>query len=351
MGDVALMRSKMKFQHAHPLQSCWDLALASVQADALATALDSGLFDVLTEQAGAGKIAEQLELDPNRLEPVLELLWSMDLLERFQLHDSTGSTPHYRSSDKAKRFFAKQSSDYCGDAWAFRLRSLRDFGTRLPEYLQVRAIEEAPVPTDQCWATLARTKIVQEQSAVTVEAALAIVARLPELKGIRRFLDLGCGPGMVAIALARALPGCHGTAFELPPTAAVARQNVEMAQLGTRLSVLGGDLTRDEIGSGYDLIWCASVLHFVPDLAQTLRKIRAALAPGGVFVSIHAEIPLTAAQTATVLAYYLPLLMRGHHVWHQGELAEALFAAGFANVATFESDLFPLAPVQVLVCR
>ncbi len=328
--------------------------MASVQAGAMATALNAGLFDVLIGQSSAEEIAVRLGLDPNKLEPVLKLLWGMDLLELIETYAGAASTQRYRVSSSAKRYFVKHSPDYCGDAWTFRLRSLREFGAQRPDHLQRSANkEESPpqVPTDQCWATLARTKIIQEQRAVTVEAALTVIDRLPDLKGIRRFLDLGCGPGMVAIALAHALPECHGTAFDLPPTAVVARQNIEAAQLGARLSVQGGDLTRDDLGHGYDLIWCASVLHFVPDLAQTLRKIRAALAPGGLFVSIHAEISLTAPQAATVLAYYLPLLMRGHRVGRQGELAAALRAAGFDSVGTFESDLFPLAPVQVQVCR
>lgn len=344
----------MQFQRTHLLKPYWDLALASVQADALATALDVGLFDALIEQADAEETAVQFGLNPNKLKHVLELLWRMDLLERTQVHASGAMTPHYRVSSGAKRYFVKHSSDYCGDAWVFRLRSLREFGAQLPNHLQLCTDKKEPspqLPTDQCWATLARLKIVQEQAAVTVEAALAIVDRMPELKSTRRFLDLGCGPGMVAIALAQAFPECHGSVFDLPPTAAVAKQNIEAAQLGARLSVLGGDLTRDDIGHGYDLIWCASVLHFVPDLAQTLRKIRAALAPGGLLVSIHAEVPLSAPQSATALTYYLPLLMRDHHVGSQGELAEALLAAGFDSIDTFESDLFPLAPVQVQVCR
>ncbi|TFH86200.1 SAM-dependent methyltransferase [Billgrantia azerbaijanica] len=344
----------MKFQHPHPLQPYWDLVLASVQADALATALNLGLFEVLTEYSSAEEIATRLTLDPSKLKHVLDLLWSMELLERIQVNASGVITPCYRTSRCAKRYFVTCSPDYCGDAWRFRLESLRESGAELTSYLQRQANEADSLPaapTDRCWATLARTKIVQEQTAVTVEAALAVVDRLPELKNTRRFLDLGCGPGMVAIALANALPESHGTVFDLPSTAAVARQKIEAAQLGARLSVLEGDLTRDDLGHGYDLIWCASVLHFVPDLAQALRRIRAALAPGGRFVSIHAEIPLSASQAATVLAYYLPLLMRGHHVGRQGELTKALLAAGFDSVESFEIDLFPLAPVQVQVCR
>lgn len=344
----------MQFQHTHLLKPYWDLVLASVQADALAYVLDVGLFDAMIEQSDAETLATQFDLTPTKLKHVLELLWGMGLLEKTQAHSAETIKPHYRSSSKAKRYFVKCSPDYCGDAWTFRLGLLREFGARLPDYLKPRTGKEEPsprAPTDQCWATIARTKTIQEQAAVTVEAALSIIDRMPEVKGIRRFLDLGCGPGMFAIALAQVIPECRGTAFDLPPTAAVARQNVEAAHLGARLTVQAGDLTRDDIGNGYDLIWCSSVLHFAPNIAETLRKIRAALAPGGLFISIHAEIPLTAQQAGTVLAYYLPLLMRGHYVGLQGELASALLAAGFNSVDTFESTLFPFAPVQVQVCR
>lgn len=343
----------MRTQRTHPLQSCWDLVLASVKADALDAALGIKLFDALVEPARAEDVAARLSLDPVNLGHLLELLWSMDLLERTQVHPDAAGASLYRASSGARRFLANDTPDYCGDAWAFRLQSLREFGGRLRDHLRARPDDEAPlsVPTDRCWATLAQTKIVQEQRAVTAEAALSIVDRLPGLHGVGRFLDLGGGPGMVAIALARALPDAHGTLFDLPATATVARQNIEAAQLNARLSVLGGDLTRDDIGHGYDLIWCSSVLHFVPQLARTLATIRAALAPGGMLVSIHAEVPLPAPPASAVLAYYLPLLMRGHHVGRQGELAGAMLAAGFESVSTFESGLFPFAPVQVLACR
>ena len=69
----------------------------------------------------------------------------------------------------------------------------------------------------------------------------------------------------------------HGCVFDWPETVAVAAANIAHAQLSHRLEILGGD---------YDLIWCSSVLHFVPDMTAALRKIHAALTPGGVFVCV-----------------------------------------------------------------
>lgn len=344
----------MQFQHSHLLKPYWDLVLASVQADALASVLDIGLLDALVEKFDAEALSSRFNLDLNNLKHILDLLCGMGIIEKTQVHSGKNINFLYQTTLGARRYFARCSSDYCGDAWRFRLRSFRDLGNKLPEYLKFSAEGERKAKleaADQCWATIARTKIVQEQAAITVEASLSIIDRVPDIKGFRNFLDIGCGAGMFAIALAKAFPECRGVAFDLPPMVEVARQNIEAAGIGRRLSVHGGDLSRDEIGHGYDLIWCSSVLHFVPDLPGTLRKIRSALAPRGVLVSIHAEIPFVDQQIGPVLAYYLPLLMRGHYVGRQGELAEALLAAGFESVAAFDSTLFPFSPVQVQVCR
>ena len=83
----------------------------------------------------------------------------------------------------------------------------------------------------------------------------------------------------------------HGVVFELPEAADVAAQHIAEAGLASRLEARGGDLARDDIGTGYDLIWCSSVLHFVPELSACLAKLHAALKPGGELICVHAEIP------------------------------------------------------------
>lgn len=335
----------------HPLQPCWDLALASVQADALRVALDARLFSQLQVPLSAPALATRLHLHPGNTGYLLELLWSMGLLQR---QDEGGAGYHYRAAPLASRYLCADSPDYCGDAWVFRLRGLRQFGEQLQDRVRSGSLEPS-VPTLNGgagnWAAAARLQIAQEQHAVTAAAALAVMQRVPEFRQARCLLDLGGGPGLVAIALAEANPGLRGAVFDYPETVAVAQQNIARAGLEGRLSVRGGDLLSDPIGEGYDLIWCSSVLHFVADVGATLSKIHAALRPGGVLVCAHAEIPSTAAAALRVMPYYLSMRMLGRHVSAAGGLCAALQQAGFERIDCFERVAFAMAPVAVQVAR
>ena len=333
----------------HPLQPYWDLTLAAVRADALRIALDWKLFNLLQVPTSAAAIARQLQLDPANTGYWLEALWSMELLAR-----DDRQPPHYRNTAVASDYLRAEAPDYCGDAWTFRLRGLRHFGSQLGD--QVRTGQpsgQAPngATTIDNWTTAARLQIAQEQRAVTVAVALQLMAQVPEFPIARRMLDLGGGPGLVAIALARANPLLTGEVFDFARTVTVAADNIRRAGLEQRLDVRGGDLASDPIGEGYDLIWCSSVLHFVPDMTATLTRIHAALRPGGVLVSAHAEIPADPEHARRVMPYYLSMQMLGRQLTHAGGLNDALQQAGFVNIDSYSEVAFAVAPVSVLVAR
>lgn len=336
----------------HPLQRYWDLAVSAVRAEALNVALTLDLFEALRDPLAAHELAHRLELDADNTSHLLDLLWSMGLLERASR--PAPERPAYMIGDVARTYLLRTSPTYCGDAWRYRLGRLQQAAGMLDE--QVR---QGPLPADAAlldraaaqWAQAARKQIAQEQHAATVPAALSVLARVPESASATRLLDLGGGPGWVAIALARRHGQLHGAIFDFPEAAAVAAENIAAAGLEKRLSVLGGDLATESIGCDYDLIWCSSVLHFVPDIAATLRKAHAALRPGGVLVCAHAEIADEAGGAARVLPYYLPIMMQGRYVPRQGEMAEAMRAAGFRRIEDFVSSLFPMAPLRVVVGR
>jgi 2-polyprenyl-3-methyl-5-hydroxy-6-metoxy-1,4-benzoquinol methylase len=333
----------------HPLQPYWDLTLAGVRADALRIALDWKLFNLLQVPTSALAIARQLQLDPANTGYWLEVLWSMELLKR-----DDRQPPHYRNTAVASDYLRADAADYCGDAWAFRLRGLRHFGSQLGDQVRTGQLSgQAPnmATTIDNWTMAARLQIAQEQRAVTVDVALRLMAQVPEFPAVRRMLDLGGGPGLVAIALARDNPMLTGEVFDFAQTVTVAADNIRQAGLEQRLEVRGGDLASDPIGEGYDLIWCSSVLHFVPDMAAALAKIHAALRPGGVLVSAHAEVPADPELARRVMAYYLSMQMQGRQVTCAGGLSEALQQAGFVNIDSYPEVAFAMTPVSVLVAR
>lgn len=333
---------------SHPMQRYWNLAAASIQAAALDAALERGVLDYLTEPASAAEVAQALCLRPDQTAHLLDMLWSLDLLHRID-----GSPVRYRCQPQAQRHFCQGQPSYCADAWRYRRRSLSHFSEQLNELLDLDSPPPEPyVQTNATgWAHAARVQIGQEQRAITVAAARDAIACVPSAAQARRILDLGGGPGLIGIALVQASSDATGVVFDWPETAAVAQENIAQAGLAGRMTVIGGDLEVDPIGQGYDLIWCSSVLHFLPDAAATLRKMHDALAPGGQLVMAHAEIPADARAAARVLPYYLPMLLLGRRVTRAGELGRLLQDGGYHDVRGFDSDRFPMAPVHVLTAR
>ncbi len=332
----------------HPLQSCWDLQLAGLGADALQVALECALFDHLGEPLSAPALAARLDLDGASTAYLLELLWSLDLLERDQQQP-----PRYHNQPLADLYLRAEARAYCGDALQFRHRVMRQTGTQLGDYLR-NGVNRPPMTSAaiaKAWADAARLQIAQEQRAVTREVACTLVDSLPEAPHLQHLLDLGGGPGLVAIALAEHLPDLHGVVFEYPQAADVARDNIMAAGLTTRLQAIGGDLNDGDIGSGYDLIWCSSVLHFVHDLPATLRRLYAALRPGGVLLCCQADVPRERQAAAQVLPYYLHMRLQGRHVLAEGELAKALESLGFSAVQQLNGLRFPVTPVNAVIAR
>lgn len=353
----------------HPLHRYWALAAAAVQAEALDTALALGLFDALDAPQSAAALADRLNLHTDNTDRLLELLWSMDLLERqsesrphpLNVHHGAASAADtdtrptadlYTLTPTALTHLTRAAPLFCGDAWRFRLESLRQQATRLRAHVE----QGTDLPsaafhagTGAGWAAAARGQIAQEQRAVSVAAAVDILERLPQAREARQLLDLGGGPGWMAMALARRWPQLHGVVCDWPETAAVAQENIDAAGLAGRLSTLGADVASDPIGHGHDLVWCSSVLHFVPDIPAVLAKVFAAMAPGGLFVCVHAERPDDATEAAAVLPYYLPMRLLGRQVLRAGETAQAMAAAGFTVLDSFSSRAFPMAPLQVVV--
>lgn len=96
-------------------------------------------------------------------------------------------------------------------------------------------------------------------------------------------LDVGCGPGAVALALADLLPAATITALDSSaPLLARVQARAEQAGLAARVHTVAGDLDGPlpplpEV----DLVWAGMVLHHVHQPVATLQRLHAQLRPGG----------------------------------------------------------------------
>lgn len=132
--------------------------------------------------------------------------------------------------------------------------------------------------------TLRRFQRMLSGTARLLSEKVVELAGLPDTA--RRLLDLGGGHGIYAAAFCRRHPGLHATLFDLPEALDAGRETLADAGLEGRVHFQGGDLLRDDLGTGYDAVLLASVVHCLrpEDGARLLGRVRDALAPGGVVI-------------------------------------------------------------------
>ena len=96
-------------------------------------------------------------------------------------------------------------------------------------------------------------------------------------------LDIAAGHGLFGILLAQRNPKAHITALDWPNVLAVANANAQKFGVADRHSLLPGSAFETEFGGPYDLVLVTNFFHHFdqPTCEKLLRKIRAALAPGG----------------------------------------------------------------------
>lgn len=135
--------------------------------------------------------------------------------------------------------------------------------------------------------------------------------------GAAVLVDVGCGPGVVALHLAASLPGCTVTALDSSQALLErVRHRAVAAGLGDRVRTVLGDLEQPlpTIGPA-DLVWASMVVHHVADPVAALSALRRVLRPGGTLVMIEFGSP------PEVLSPDDPLVLAG--AWQRFEAATA----------------------------
>ncbi|MGH9795266.1 MAG: SAM-dependent methyltransferase, partial [Candidatus Acidiferrales bacterium] len=98
-----------------------------------------------------------------------------------------------------------------------------------------------------------------------------------------KVLDIAAGHGLFGIAIARRNPQAQVVAVDWRNVLEVAKENAQQAGVAERYRTLPGSAFDVDFGADYDVALLTNFLHHfdVPTCEKLLRKVHAALAPGG----------------------------------------------------------------------
>ncbi len=148
----------------------------------------------------------------------------------------------------------------------------------------------------------------------------------------KRALDVGCGGGILAEAMARA--GARVTGIDLAEEAlAAARQHAQQAGQQLDYRCVPAETLASEQPGEYDIVTCMEMLEHVPDPSSIVRACAQFVRPGGhVFFSSINRTPKAYLLAIVSAEYLLKLVPQGTHDYAKfirpSELDEWSRAAG-----------------------
>ncbi|WP_162913223.1 methyltransferase [Rhodospirillaceae bacterium SYSU D60014] len=269
------------------MMDIWDCALGFMNAQALLTAEEMGVFDALDSgPRTAVEIADAVGLRKDLAERLLTTLCALGFLERWP-------DGRFANGPEAAEKLVRGKPGYVGAMFRHIREDLYPVWRYLPEALAdgsaqwSRAFGPQPAPTERMYSDQASLRAFLEgMHAITYQAGTEFSAQAPELNGVRRLVDVGGASGAFLISVAQSFRSLQGTVFDLPAVGPVAEDFFRQYGLADRLNFHGGDFWEDPIPAGADCYSLGFILHDwdMEGGSHILARIAEAVRPGGLLI-------------------------------------------------------------------
>lgn len=317
------------------------LNTAYAQSKVLHSAVEIGLFELLAEgPAGAGTIAERLDLHPRLLPDFLRALVALGLVE---------DTPDgYRNSAQTTACLVPGHAYYLGAS--VRTAAARHYTMwgKLTEALRDGESKADKGPGAGSFERLYQNQEAARRFLAHMDSAHSLVgpqlAEVVDWSRYRSFVDVGGARGHIAAAVLGVHPHLHGGVFELPPVEPLFDEHMAEAGLTERVTFHGGDFFADPLPAA-DVLVFGHVLHdWEPEQRQTLlEKAFEALNPGGAVVVYDQMLDDAEPELPAILGSLQVALVTGGSEYPVADCRQSLEKAGFTvehgtRIRTIGSD-------------
>jgi len=316
---------------ASPCAPLFSHLIDIVKWEALKTAIQLNVFDLLSEPAAARDVAEKLATHPDNTGHLLDALTAMGYL--------TKRDGRFRNSRLAETYLTSGGETSLGETLLYQESWFRPAKGDSMTDLVRNGPPPAPgdISDETIWEAAARTSANHTRCGRAQRLA-DYVAALPEFGSFSRMLDLGAGPGILGIAVTGRHPDMKTVLCDQPVVCKVADEYIAEYGMEARIETLPGDYVNDPIGDGYDLVMANYTLNFYGDkLDEIFAKVHRALNPGGVFLVTSDGLTEERTAPAGMVISWLLSKLQGYDLsFERGVIADAMIRAGFVSTQTQE---------------
>ncbi|HSS21825.1 MAG TPA: class I SAM-dependent methyltransferase [Pyrinomonadaceae bacterium] len=253
------------------------------QTEALKAAIELEIFTAIGEgKTTAAEIAQRTNAAERGVRILCDFLCIMHFLEK--------SGDHYAATPDSAMFLDKRSPAYLGGAIEFiATQELTDGFRNFAEVVRKGGTMMNDGGTvageNPIWVKFARGM------APMMALPARLLAKLVDPAGDRKLkiLDIAAGHGLYGIEFAKNNPQATVVAVDWTGVLAVAKENAQAFGVADRYATLEGSAFAVDYGTDYDIVLLTNFLHHFdqPTNETLLRKVHAALAPGGRAVTLE----------------------------------------------------------------
>jgi len=310
-----------------------DMLYGYQKSRTLFTASELDIFTVIgTDSKSSDEVAVLLNTDKDATKRLLDALVALDLLEKYE--------NKYSNSKISLRFLVQRKPEYMSiirygsvawDSWSELTNAVK---TGKPKHIK-------SIPDMRGEELEAFIDAVHWRSSLL---ARDIVSQI-DLRNVHRVMDLGGGVGDYAIEFVNQKPDIEAVIFTYENCAPFAKDYlnyVKNREVASKISIEVGDILKDDIGSGYDLIFLSFVMQNfnIWDNIELAKKVNDALNPGGKIViqDLLIDDNRTSPEFNALYSLELLVLTGEGNTYTNSDIWLILKEAWFSKIRTFNTQ-------------
>ncbi len=310
------------------LTEIFDRPYRALESRVLKNAIQLQLFEDLKQPLSGEALAQKRNWHVANCEILLQTLVALGYLE---CNDGL-----YKNGENSEKYLLQESPYYIG---TFVMMFDSYIASTFPEDIS-DLLENGPKVPDQSQnANVDFSQMVNAlrayQSGYPQAQFRDLLKQYDEYKNAKKILDLGCGAAMIGLSFAKDNSTAEIVLYDMPTMAGAIEESIKMVNVNNKTTILSGDFTKDEIGSGYDVIFSANSIYGAKaNLAETVKKLYDALNDGGIFMCVSDGVAHDYSTPWDMVLSWMPYRMNNMDMsMPKDAVYNAALNAGFKSVA------------------